>query len=211
MSTTFCISSDQTAGAWPDMPFAPSGFNWNPARWLADQSQGTFANNSATPAAGATFVQCTTVTADLLQWFTPRLQAVTISGTVTLNIWALETNMATNAGAACRVSTADNAGNVGTLISLAKDTIELGLSSTAHNWTITPTSVALKDGERLCFEVGICNIGTMGSIGGTTLTNGSPTTGVDGDSFITFTETLNPYRSVKNSGYLQAVKRAAIY
>lgn len=130
-------------------------------------------------------------------WFSPPLQAVTISGTVTFNFWMAESNMAANAGAVVSVEWYDEAGTtfLGTMVTNSAKGTELPVTTrAAQNWTASPTSRTLSDGDRIRIIVKIDDAGGSMATGHTvTLGYDGNTAAADGDSFVTFTETLTEF------------------
>lgn len=139
-------------------------------------------------------------------WVTVGLTAVTISGTITSNLWMSESNMSANAGAGVGIWQCQNDGTFINLIlgcrpfsgTSTGTTFEKGTelpvgTRAAQNWTGTPTSRTLSNGDRICISTGVGAVGTMA--GGHTCDFGwdGATGGSDGDSFVTFTETLTEF------------------
>lgn len=118
---------------------------------------------------------------------------VTISGTITFNLWALESNMSANATVKCRVYKCAPDGTL-TQISNGDSSFgtELTLSAAAKNWTHTPTSTVCNKGDRLVVFAGLDDATalTMGTGYNASIDYGAGSAGVDGDSYVTFTETL---------------------
>lgn len=127
----------------------------------------------------------------LVTWYSNPLRAITISGTITFNLWALESASQANTGLDVLVEHCDQNGNVLSTIVRSEQGTELGTSATARNWTANPTSTALNEGDRIKITVfGNDAGGNMGSARTFTMNYGAGT-GVNGDSYIQFTETLN--------------------
>jgi hypothetical protein len=96
-------------------------------------------------------------------WATPPLAAdVTIAGTITYSMYALENNMSANALLRAMLFKVDSNGEF-TLISSSTDDAELATAKALHTWTATPTSTAMKIGDRLALAVLIDDSGTMAS------------------------------------------------
>lgn len=126
-----------------------------------------------------------------------RVNAVTISGTVTFNFWGLESAMTVNAGLAAIVSRYDSGGTfVSDVVAQANaahaDGVELGTSYALRDWTATPTSTTFADGDWLAVIVHADAVGTMGT--------GSVNFGYDGittlNSDVTFTEAITEFAGV---------------
>jgi hypothetical protein len=128
-----------------------------------------------------------------LQFFTPCLKAVTIAGTVTFNIRGLESAIAANAGYEVKIERCNSAGVVQSTIIDSERGTEIATADGANNWTGTPTSTALSDGDRLKITVLINDAGGNQASARTVTTSiDGPTSGAAGDSFVTFTETITP-------------------
>lgn len=126
-------------------------------------------------------------------WMTPPLSAdFTISGTVTFNCWARESNAMANTGMRCiveRINCTDL--SVSTIVDSAQGT-ELATGTppaSARNWTATPTSTACNRGDRLRIRWIADDVGTMGS-GYTIEMWYDAGTGVNGDTYVQFNENL---------------------
>ncbi len=134
------------------------------------------------------------------------LAAVTISGTITLNLWMAESNMSANAGAEVGIMLLSNSGAFVSNIlgcsgascstAAAGTTYEFGTelpvtTRAAQNWTATPASTAVSAGQRLGLFVKLNDGGgTMASGFNCTFGFAGPTAAADGDSWIQFTETI---------------------
>ena len=125
-----------------------------------------------------------------VEWFTPPLDAVTISGTITFNVWMSENNMSANVDAQFQVFRFSGGADTATIISNAKGTELPVTTRAAQNWTGSPTSTAIAAGDRL--HIRILGGDTLAQASGFTFNGswGATSGSVDGDSFITFTETI---------------------
>ena len=128
-----------------------------------------------------------------LTWFSPPVQAVTISGTVTVNVRGLESGNTINAGAGVLIERCDGLGNVISSI-VADSTVpavitEYSTSDAAKNGTYTPTSTTLASGDRIKVTPKVRNVGTMGA-GTVTNSVDGPTAAAAGDTYVSFTETI---------------------
>lgn len=119
----------------------------------------------------------------------PLSGAVTISGTVTVNVWAEESNNTANAGFRLKLFKLSPNGTKTLFATLDKGT-ELPTSPAAQNYTGTPTSTAFSVGDRIVMEPYITNIGSMNGSRTCTMSYNGPTAGVAGDAYVTFTETV---------------------
>lgn len=155
------------------------------------------ANTVAGPTSG---VQIGSITRS---WWTQPLSAVTISGTVTLNVWMSETNMSANVGAQVTIDWYDNSGTSlkGTVLNSEKGTEVPVTTRAAQNWTAAPTSSALANGDRLRIRVWGNDVGTMGSGFGFEFASGAPSAAADGDSWVQFTEAVSLYTAAPSLVY----------
>ncbi len=152
-------------------------------------------------------------------WWTPPLSAATVSGTITVNLRAAESNMNANQQIFFDVDwySGDGATFKGSLVVDGSEGAELGTSEAARNFTKTPTSRTLVDGDRLRINVGNLEIGAGATGHTTTLWYDGPTAATSGDSWIEFTETLTEFTPaadryaglVRPLAALDAVHRAA--
>jgi hypothetical protein len=129
-----------------------------------------------------------------IHWISPPINAdVTISGTITFNLWMGEAATAANAGAQCVVERIDSQGAIVSTIANSEKGVELPKTTSiaAQNWTVAATSTNMLKGDRIrirpaCNDAG----GTMASGNVITFDYGGTTAAADGDSYVTFTETF---------------------
>lgn len=128
-----------------------------------------------------------------IEFITPPVDAdVTISGSITFNLWAHENNMSANAAINCAVYKVAAATGTQTLIHKTVRTTELGFSgaATVQNFAETPAAgVALNKGDRLRLVPFIDDAGTMAT-GFAATFNWNDTVANLGQSFVTFNETF---------------------
>lgn len=173
------VNDNATAVGWFD----------NPVRMIHGAG---FVTNTATTAGSETWYVETTSGGDAIQWVSPPLaHDVTISGTITFNLWWAESAMTQNAGAGCivkRIRGSD--GTVqGTVVRSAKGT-EMPLTTpTAQNWTAGATSTSFLKGDRIAIVPAATNVGTMGA-GTASFYYAGTTDGNTGDSYVTFAEDI---------------------
>jgi len=147
-----------------------------------------FANTAAGPTAGIQMQDGGTTN---VSWWTKPLNSVTISGTVTLNLWMAESSMSANVGAQVIIDRVGGSGTfISTILNSEKGTELPVTTRAAQNWTGSPTSTTLSTGDRIRLRVLGNDIGTMASGHTFTLSGGAASGGVDGDSWIRFTETV---------------------
>lgn len=110
----------------------------------------------------------------------------TLSGPITFNIWAHESNAAANEGARAIVHRRTTGGieNNGQLFD---DGVEFALTTTEMGWTGAPTAITFLEDERLVFRLFITPVGTSAPLHTCTLTYDGPDAAV-GDSFIQISE-----------------------
>jgi hypothetical protein len=121
----------------------------------------------------------------------PLAASVTISSTITLNLWANESSMNANASINAIIERLDSTGAVVSTIARTARTAELGTSSAAANFTVAPTSTAMNKGDRFRVRV-YADDAASSMVGGYSVAFqlDRSSAGVDGDSYLTFTETV---------------------
>jgi hypothetical protein len=119
----------------------------------------------------------------------PLSAAATISGTITFNLWGLESSMNANAGFNVRVYKCDKQGVMTLIVESAKG-VELGTVDAVNNWTATPTSTSMAVGDRFVVFTGIKNVGTMGGSFTCTMNYNGTTAAASGDTYVQFNENL---------------------
>lgn len=172
------------------------GWGGNDAMSLTRGTSGIIRSMTATTVTGPTAgIEVGTSGGTGLEFISdPVAAAVTVSGTMTFNLWMNESNMSANAGAQCVVERVDSTGAVASTIANSEFGTEMGsgASTTAQNWTATPTSTNLLPGDRIRVRVACNDVGTMAA--GFTVTFKSDATtanaGTEGDSWIQFTESV---------------------
>lgn len=127
-------------------------------------------------------------------WITPPIdQDVTIAGTITLNIWALENSMSANVAINVqihRLRPNETSLGLSTLIATTTRTTELNTVAAVNNFTVTPTSTNMQKGDRFFIRVFGDDAGTMATGFNFSLSLDGPTAGAAGDTYVTFTETF---------------------
>ena len=145
-------------------------------------------------AASGTNIQWTkTAGGAVLEWISGRspVGGWTLAGSMTFNIWALESNMGANAGALARYYKRLAAGSESEIVSSpADDGVEFGTAATKMNWAETPTSTAFAEDDRLIVRFFITNIGTMGGGFTCTLDYDAGAGDADGISWVELTENV---------------------
>lgn len=149
---------------------------------------------TTTTASGTNIPVTTSAGGQALTWFTePITSAITISGTVTINVRGLESANTVNAGAGFLVERTNTAGVVQSTI-VADTTIpatitEYTTTDAAKTSTYTPTSTAMAVGERIKVTLKVRNVGTMAA-GTVTNSYNGPAAAATGDTYVTFTENV---------------------
>lgn len=122
-------------------------------------------------------------------WF--KAGAVTISGTITFNLWALESAMANNAGLRAVIDRCDSTGAFISNIVTSSRGVELGTSAAANNWTATPTSTTLSNGDYIRVRVYAVDAGgTMAAATAGVTVRYNGTVATTAESWVEFTETV---------------------
>lgn len=145
------------------------------------------------------------------QWVSPPIdQDVTISGTITFNLWMSESSMSANVGPQVVIERIDSTGAVVSTVVNSEKGTELPTTIAAQNWTAAPTSTNFKKGDRIRIRVaGNDGGGTMASGFTFTLDYGHSVGGADGDSYVQFTETFDFLTSDPSTATLYPTATAA--
>lgn len=129
-----------------------------------------------------------------VKWISPPVSAVvTISGTITNNLWAKEQAIGNNATVRIEVAKWSVASqSEGAAFSATSLSTELTTTNVANNWTdASPTSTTFQVGDRIVMYIYIVNVGTMGAGSpGVTVTYSGPTNAASGDSYVQFNEAI---------------------
>lgn len=175
-----------------------TGIGWNPFALSLSRGDGVNAISQATIAGPTNGVEAGsngTSPTNAYNWLSPPLAAdVTISGAVTGNLWASESNMSANVAINFVVDKIDGATGAITEIVRSSRTVEVAVTTRdANNFTATPgAGVACKRGDRIRVRVfGDDSTANMGSGFTFALGYDAASAGVDGDSYVTFTETFS--------------------
>lgn len=157
-----------------------------------DRSVSAFVTGVVGTTSGGTDIQWTATNGGaVIEWVSDTVQVpFTLAGTVTFNIWALESANQANAGGRARLFVRDSGGTETLVAGPADDGTEFGTSAAVRNWTATPTSTAVNAGDRLVVRYYITGVGTMGSGRTCTLHYDGPTASADGDSWVQLTEDI---------------------
>lgn len=169
-----------------------SGLGGAGQRGLSQKRGRANVNTVTTTTAGGTNITVTaTAGGQALSWFSePITAAVTISGTVTPNIFGAESANTVNAGAGILIERCNNAGVVqSTIVADTAFGTEYATGLSARTANLTPTSTAMAVGERIKVTVKVRNVGTMGAGTVTVSTNGPQVNGT-GDTWVRFAEDI---------------------
>lgn len=126
-------------------------------------------------------------------WYSQPLDAdVTISGSITWNIWASESSTSANVAINGRIEKVDGATGAITVIDTTARTTEVALTTRAvNNFAKVPAAgVACKRGDRLRVRIFGDDAGVMGSGFTFNARFGGPTPAADGDTWLQLTENL---------------------
>lgn len=126
-------------------------------------------------------------------WVSPPLSApITISGTVTMNLWAYANLVGANVTVAVSLAKYSG-GSQGAAFLTSSFGTALGTSAGVCNWTGSPTSTAFAAGDRLVITGLITNATSLAMVGGDTVTMdyAGLTGGSNGDAFVALTENLS--------------------
>ena len=130
------------------------------------------------------------------EFFSPPIdQDVTVSGTITLNIWAHESAMAANVAINVVIDRVDGTGAIISEVARSARTTELGTTNpptSAANFTVSPTSTGFQKGDRVRARIFGDDASGVNMASGNTFTAwiGGATAAANGDSYIEFTETF---------------------
>lgn len=132
------------------------------------------------------------ITALPCQWISPPIdQDVTISGTITFNIWAAESSMNANVALNCIIERIGSDGAViSTIVKTARVTEVAVTTRAVNNFTASPTSTNMLKGDRIRIRIFGDDAGTMASGFSFTCGWNGDTAAADGDTYVTFTETF---------------------
>ncbi len=144
------------------------------------------------------------------EWISPPLSAaVTISGTITFNLWSSESSMNANVAINCIIERLGPDGAIiSTVVKTARVT-ELGTSIAAANFTATPTSTSFAKGDRIRIRVFGDDAGTMAASFTFAFDYNAASAGVDGDSYVTFTETFSFMTSDPSTQHMYLANRTS--
>jgi len=120
----------------------------------------------------------------------PLAAAITISGTITVNLWSLESSMTANVTYNVVIDKIAAVDGSLTRIATSSQTTETGTTAAAMNFTVTPTSTAMARGDRIRVRVISDDGGGNQASGFTGTFYYDGISGAQGESYVTFTENL---------------------
>lgn len=180
---TLTINGTRGAGATTITDNTAAGLAAQPLTTTSTPFSAVGANGGSTPGFDVLILASTPIC-----WITPALSAVTIAGSITVNFRGSESNAMANYGGGAGLF--QISGDTATLIGAGGNSTEFGTSEAARSFTITPTSTALADGDRLCIYFLYGGAGGSSASGFTASFVYAGASGATGDVFVTFTETL---------------------
>lgn len=127
---------------------------------------------------------------------TPIDASITISGTVTANLFAWESNSAANAAINVRLFKISGQNNTITEFGKSARTTELGTTVSQQNFTFTPTSTSFVKGDRIGVTVFADDASSNMGTGYQVFCNIDGASGTNGFSYIEFTENLTMWTQV---------------
>lgn len=168
-----------------------SGSGWRTARLHTARGSALTSTGSNTVAGPTNGIETGQEASGLpYSFISPPVSAdVTISGTITFNLWAFENSMSANSDVQCVIEVIRATDNSLDTIINSERNVELGTTSAANNWTGTPTSTVVNRGDRIRARVAFNDQTTMAS-GFVCDFDLDGAAGTQGDSYITFTETF---------------------
>lgn len=117
---------------------------------------------------------------------------LTVSGTVTFNVWASENNSSANGTVQCTVERYNAAGTFVSTVADSEFGPELGTSRAAKNWSASPTSTTFAAGDWLTVSWAFNDATALTMATGFTFSYayGGTTDNADGDTWVEFTEDI---------------------
>lgn len=184
------VTSGMTTGI-ANTSITGAEYAWRTQPCRTTRGDGGVTASMATPTVAGTTngVDVLHATATGLEWITLPLAAdVTISGTVTANIWASESSMSANVAINVLIERLDPTGAIVSTILKTTRTTELATTNAANNFTGTPTSTNMTKGDRIRIRVFGDDAGTMASGHTFTIGYNGATAAANGDTYVTFAE-----------------------
>lgn len=156
------------------------------------RGSGLIASDATATVLGPTTGQRIKKTSNSVYFVTEPLNAVSLGGVISVNLWMDENGAAANAGAQLNIEVLNQNGSVASFWTSSEKGTELPVAGrTAQSWTFDPAGLSLTQGQRLAFEVFFNDAGgTMAA--GQTVTLGYSGSGAaaDGDSWVELPETI---------------------
>lgn len=138
-------------------------------------------------------------------WVSDAIAAVTISGSITVNFRALESNAMANYGCQSHIYKIDGSTGATTCIGRGGNTTEIGTTQAATSITITPTSTVFADGDYIAVRFFFGSAGGTSASGFTSSFFYAGSSGASGDTFVTFTETISNFTAAPKTAQATVV------
>lgn len=162
---------------------APAG--WRIAGLLTSRGSAVETHSVATVAGPTNGVEVLDVAGTLpMQWITPPIDRNVTLGNINVNIWGFESDAAANTSLTISFGYLSPDGTNGPRFSTSRS-VELGTTSSLQSFTLSGSSFA--KGDRLAVRIVLDDAPTQVAGYTASFRCGSPTPGVDGDSYIMFT------------------------
>lgn len=195
MATTlyFRSSSAGWANGGGDPLLAGGASGWDSLLLSTTRGSSATSQSTSTVAGPTSGIEVATSTAPKREWLSDPLNAdVTISGSITWNLRAAESNMSANVAINGILEKIDGATGVITLIDQTARVTELAVTTeTAVNFAETPAAgISCKRGDRLRVRIFGDDAGVMASAYTFQFWWDGPTAAASGDSYLTLTENL---------------------
>jgi hypothetical protein len=148
---------------------------------------------TSTTAAGSNIQMTQTAGGTLVAWISPPLfSPITISGTITLNLWAKMNLLSANTTVAVSIIKYTGGAEGATVLNASSFGTAVGTTITHCNWTGSPTSTSFGAGDRIVIKCLITHATSLVMVAGDTCTMdyAGLTSAADGDAFVTFTEAI---------------------
>jgi len=133
---------------------------------------------------------------NLIEWYTPQLQAFTLSGRVDCNIRALESNLAADGIIRVEIARVNSDGSSPAVYGTSgmQTAVELTTSEAAYTCWVAGADLSISQGQRLRFRAYLDDAyQTLTSTHTATFYYAGTSGGASGDSYLTFTQTLTEY------------------
>ncbi len=176
----------------------PTAVGWTSRALGTARGSGVVASTATATVTGTTLGVVVQVGGVAAEWISPPVSAdVTISGTITCNIWAAESDMNANVAINAVVdviranaTATANSNTIDQIVKTARVT-EVAITTRAvNNFTATPTSTTVNRGDRIRVRLFGDDVGTMATAFTFNASYNGTTAAADGDTYVTFTENI---------------------